>query len=58
MEKLIGVQHSERNLKEPLIELQPDVKKPKYQIIDEESEFTPEVIVVFLLIFLLSSWHA
>jgi hypothetical protein len=43
MEKLIGVQHSERNLRETLIEIQPDVNKPKYQIIDEESQFTPEV---------------
>ncbi|CAO3670041.1 unnamed protein product [Umbelopsis ramanniana] len=42
MEKLIGVQHSERNLRETLIEIQPDVNKPKYQIIDEESQFTPE----------------
>jgi len=42
METLIGVQHSERNLRESLIEIQPDVKKPKYQILDEESEFTPE----------------
>jgi hypothetical protein len=43
MEKLIGVQHSERNLRETLIEIQPDVNKPKYQIIDEEDQFTPEV---------------
>lgn len=39
----MGVQHSERNLRETLIEIQPDVNKPKYQIIDEESQFTPEV---------------
>jgi hypothetical protein len=43
MEKLIGVQQSDRNLSEPLIHIQPEVKKPKYQIIDEESDFTPEV---------------
>lgn len=42
MEKLIGVQQSDRNLTEPLIQIQPEVKKPKYQILDEDSDFTPE----------------
>ncbi|KAI8990934.1 eukaryotic mitochondrial regulator protein-domain-containing protein [Mycotypha africana] len=41
MEKLMGVDQTQYTFREPLIDIQPHIGKPRFKILDEDQPFTP-----------------